>query len=136
MIAQHVQNTFSHPYEKTEAQLKHTAKLWMKIGYRDHVVTNDEISCSGCNAVWNSRIRNNVSNIIDRRYPVNCKLFSWGTLVCPLMGILFHPMRFDLLGIIELITTFIALHGMLIIYRQTKNAWGCVFAFMFIWNAI
>ena len=77
-----------------------------------------------------------ISNIIDRRYPVNCKLFSWGTLVCTLMGILFHPMRFDLLGIIELITTFIALYGMLIIYRQTKNAWGCVFAFMLIWNAI
>ena len=77
-----------------------------------------------------------ISNIIDRRYPVNCKLFSWGTLVCTLMGILFHPMSFDLFGIIELITTFIALYGMLIIYRQTKNAWGCVFAFLFIWNAI
>ncbi|SDA76462.1 hypothetical protein SAMN02910368_02582 [Lachnospiraceae bacterium G11] len=77
-----------------------------------------------------------ISKIIDRRYPVNSKLFSWGTLVCTLMGILFHPMSFDLLGIIELITTFIALYGMLIICKETKNAWGCVFAFLFIWNAI
>ena len=77
-----------------------------------------------------------ISNIIDRRYPVKCKLFSWGTLVCTLMGILFHPMSFDLLGMIELITTFIALYGMLIIYKRTENAWGCVFAFLFIWNAI
>lgn len=36
------------PYEKTEEELRHTAELWMKIGYRDHVVTNEEISCYGC----------------------------------------------------------------------------------------
>lgn len=36
------------PYTKTEAELSHTAELWYKIGYRDHVVTNEEISCSGC----------------------------------------------------------------------------------------
>ena len=36
------------PYEKTEAQLRHTAELWYRIGYRDHVVTNREISCTGC----------------------------------------------------------------------------------------
>ena len=77
-----------------------------------------------------------ICNIIDRRYPVNSKFFSWGALVCTLMGILFHPMSFDLLGIFELITTFIALYGMLIIYKRTENAWGCVFAFLFIWNAI
>ena len=38
----------AHPYEKTEEELHHTAGLWMKIGYRDHVVTNQEISCTGC----------------------------------------------------------------------------------------
>lgn len=37
-----------HPYEKTEEQLRHTAELWMKIGYRDHLVSNEEIACSGC----------------------------------------------------------------------------------------
>ena len=36
------------PYVKTEAELAHTAELWYKIGYRDHVVTNEEISCTGC----------------------------------------------------------------------------------------
>lgn len=77
-----------------------------------------------------------ICNIIDRRYPLDSKSFSWGALVCTLMGILFHPMSFDLFGILELITTFIALYGMLIIYKHTKNAWGCVFAFLFIWNAI
>ena len=38
----------NHPYEKTEEQLHNTAILWMKIGYRDHVVTNEEIACTGC----------------------------------------------------------------------------------------
>ena len=36
------------PFEKTEEALRHTAELWYKIGYRDRVVSNDEISCSGC----------------------------------------------------------------------------------------
>ena len=38
----------AHPYEKTEEELLHTAELWMKIGYRDHVVSNEEIACLGC----------------------------------------------------------------------------------------
>ena len=38
----------AHPYEKTDEELHHTAELWMKIGYRDHVVTNEEIACYGC----------------------------------------------------------------------------------------
>lgn len=36
------------PYEKTEEELLHTAELWMKIGYRNHIVSTDEISCIGC----------------------------------------------------------------------------------------
>ena len=38
----------AHPFEKTEEELHHTADLWMRIGYRDHVVSIEEISCSGC----------------------------------------------------------------------------------------
>ncbi len=36
------------PYEKTEAQLRRTAELWQKIGYRDRVVPAAEIACAGC----------------------------------------------------------------------------------------
>ena len=35
-------------YEKSPEQLHQTAVLWQKIGYRDTVVSNEEISCSGC----------------------------------------------------------------------------------------
>ena len=38
----------AHPYEKSEEKLRRTAELWLKIGYRDHVVSNEEISCTGC----------------------------------------------------------------------------------------
>ena len=38
----------AHPYEKTDEELHHTAELWMKIGYRDHIVSNEEIACYGC----------------------------------------------------------------------------------------
>ena len=37
-----------HPYEKTETELHHTAELWMKIGYRNRIVSNEEIACTGC----------------------------------------------------------------------------------------
>ena len=36
------------PYEKTDEELRHTAELWLKIGYRDRLVSNEEISCIGC----------------------------------------------------------------------------------------
>ncbi|MBR2823479.1 MAG: DUF3795 domain-containing protein [Clostridia bacterium] len=38
----------AHPYEKTETELRHTAELWMKISYRDRIVSNEEIACAGC----------------------------------------------------------------------------------------
>ena len=73
---------------------------------------------------------------INRRFPVKTKFFDWGALVDSIMGILFHPMSFSIQGIIEIVTTFIAIYGMLQVRKVYKNAWGCVFAFLFIWNAL
>lgn len=77
-----------------------------------------------------------IAQIINERFPLKSRIFDIGALVCTLMGILFHPIHFDALGIGDLVTTFIALYGMLMVKRYTKNSWGCVFAFLFIWNAI
>ena len=77
-----------------------------------------------------------IAEFLSERYPLKSKLFDWGAFVCTLMGILFHPIHFDLLGMVDLATTFVALYGMLMIRKYTKNSWGCVFAFLFIWNAI
>ena len=38
----------AHPYEKTEEELRRTAVVWMRIGYRDRVVPICEIACRGC----------------------------------------------------------------------------------------
>ena len=46
---------------------------------------------------------------INRRFPVKTKFFDWGALVVSIMGILFHPMSFSIQGIIEIVTTFIAI---------------------------
>ena len=73
---------------------------------------------------------------INRRFPVKTKFFDWGALVVSIMGILFHPISFSIQGIIEIVTTFIAIYGMLQVRKVYKNAWGCVFAFLFIWNAL
>ena len=73
---------------------------------------------------------------INRRFPVKTKFFDWGALVVSIMGILFHPMSFSIQGIIEIVTTFIAIYGMLQVRKVYKNPWGCVFAFLFIWNAL
>lgn len=73
---------------------------------------------------------------INRRFPVKTKFFDWSALVVSIMGILFHPMSFSIQGIIEIVTTFIAIYGMLQVRKVYKNAWGCVFAFLFIWNAL
>ncbi|NLG05064.1 MAG: DUF3795 domain-containing protein [Clostridia bacterium] len=33
---------------KTEEELRETAEFWYKVGWRDHVVSNEEIACTGC----------------------------------------------------------------------------------------
>jgi len=33
---------------KTEEELHATAEFWYQVGWRDHVVTNEEIRCTGC----------------------------------------------------------------------------------------
>lgn len=73
---------------------------------------------------------------INKRYPSNKQWLDYGAITCALFCILFHPFSLSFWGIIEIITTFTAIYGMLIVKKKTGNAWGCVFAFCFIWNAI
>ena len=77
-----------------------------------------------------------IAEFVSKRHPLKSKVFDLGALVCAIMGILFHPMHFDALGLVDIVTTFIALYGMLMVRKYTKNSWGCVFAFIFIWNAL
>lgn len=33
---------------RSDEELRETAEFWMRAGWRDHVVSNDEIKCGGC----------------------------------------------------------------------------------------
>ena len=77
-----------------------------------------------------------IAEYISERYPKDSKILDMGALTVAIMGILFHPLHFGVLGMTDLVTTFIALYGMLLVRKTTRNSWGCVFAFLFIWNAI
>jgi len=33
---------------ETDEELEQTARFWYEVGWRDHVVSNDEIRCQGC----------------------------------------------------------------------------------------
>lgn len=72
---------------------------------------------------------------INKRYPTTNQWLDYGAAICAIVCILFHPFSTSFWGIVEIITTFIAIYGMLIVKKKTGNAWGCVFAFCFIWNA-
>lgn len=34
----------------SDEELRKAAELWYRVGWRDHVVSNDEIACSGCSS--------------------------------------------------------------------------------------
>lgn len=76
-----------------------------------------------------------VSEKINKRYFSKYAWLDYGALTCAIICILLHPFNTSFWGIVEIITTFIAIYGMLIVKKRTGNAWGCVFAFCFIWNA-
>lgn len=74
-----------------------------------------------------------VSRIINERYPNKVNI---GAILCAVICILIHPFSTSFWGIIEMIVTFIFIYGMVNCANKTQNAWGCIFAFLFIWNAV
>lgn len=71
---------------------------------------------------------------INARYRV--RYIDIGAAVCALVCLIFHPAGFSLWGVIGMLTVFVAIYSMLRVKAITGNAWGCIFAFFFIWNAI
>lgn len=37
-------------HAKSDSELKAVAELWYRVGWRDHIVSNEEIKCSGCSS--------------------------------------------------------------------------------------
>lgn len=73
---------------------------------------------------------------LNKRYPQNNQWLDIGAITCAIICILIHPFNTSFLGIIEIIVIFISIYGMLFVKKKTECAWGCVFAFCFIWNAV
>ena len=64
------------------------------------------------------------------------RFFDWGALICAIMCILIHgAVGITPEAVLETITTFILIYGMLIVRKETGNAWGCILIFFVYWNA-
>ena len=48
---------------------------------------------------------------INRRYPSNNEWLDYGAITCAIICILFHPFSISFWGMIEIITTFVAIYG-------------------------
>jgi len=78
-----------------------------------------------------------ISEKLNIRYPSSKKWLNWGAIVCGIMCLLIHGMiGVTPIDIIHAITVFIIIYGMLLAKDITRNAWGCVFIFVFLWNAL
>ena len=78
-------------------------------------------------------IRDKISMISPSKY----RFFDWGALVCAVMCILIHgAVGVTPEAVLEMLSTFILIYGMLIVRKETGNAWGCILIFFVYWNAI
>lgn len=77
-----------------------------------------------------------ITDKINTRYPSKNKWLDAGAITCAVMCILIHgaigvtPKDF-----IEMLTVLFIIYGILMVRKFTGNAWGCVFVFVFLWNA-
>jgi hypothetical protein len=73
---------------------------------------------------------------INIRYPSKNKWLDIGAITCAIMCILIHgAIGVNPKDFIEMLTVLIIIYGMLMVRKFTGNAWGSVFAFIFLWNA-
>ena len=74
---------------------------------------------------------------ISEMHPSKYRFWDWGAFVCAIMCILVHgAIGVSPEALIEMVTTIILIYGMLIVRKETGNAWGCVVIFFVYWNAL
>lgn len=74
---------------------------------------------------------------ISKMWPSKYRFWDWGAFICAVMCILVHGVVGVTPGaIIEMVTTIIIIYGMLIVKKETSNAWGCILIFFVYWNAL
>ena len=78
-------------------------------------------------------IRDKISELSPSKY----RFWDVGAFVCAVMCILVH----GVVGVtsdafLEMVCTLILIYGILIVRKETGNAWGCVLIFFVYWNAL
>ena len=74
---------------------------------------------------------------LSEMYPSKHRFWDWGAFVCAIMCILVHgAVGVTPDALIEMVTTIILIYGMLIVRKETGNAWGCIAIFFVYWNAL
>lgn len=83
-----------------------------------------------------------MSDRINKLFPSKSFWLDWGAIICGGFCITTH-LIVGIIGVSSLyanvfdaLIDFILIYGMLLVYKYTGNAWGCVFIFCFYWNAI
>ena len=73
----------------------------------------------------------------SERFPSKHRFWDTGAFLCAVMCILIH----GVIGvtpdaILDMLLTMFLIYGMLIVRKETGNAWGCVLIFFVYWNAL
>jgi heme/copper-type cytochrome/quinol oxidase subunit 2 len=77
-----------------------------------------------------------MSDKINQLFPSKNKWLNWGAIFCAIFCILIHGAAgLSPKSIFDMISTIIVIYGMLMVREFTGNAWGCVFIYLFLWNA-
>ena len=64
---------------------------------------------------------------INRLVPPKNRFLNWGAIICGAFCLLLHILVGQTYSIGSAVTSFLVIYGMLVAYRYTGNAWGCVF---------
>lgn len=68
---------------------------------------------------------------INRRYPVKNQWWDYGAMTCAIVCVLFHSFSISFWGIFEIIATFIAIYGMLIVKKENGKCMGMRICLLF-----
>ena len=77
-----------------------------------------------------------ISDRINKLLPKNSIFINWGAIICGIYCVLIHIIVGHSYSGIDVLCTFLVIYGMLVVYKYTGNAWGCVFVYLIYWNAI
>ena len=78
-------------------------------------------------------IRDKLSELLPSKH----RFLDWGALICSIMCIIIHGcVGVTPDAILEMLVTMFLIYGMLVVRKETGNAWGCIAIFIVYWNAL